>query len=58
MQFLRLLDKLYSIRDHLLVSLAASMIAHLLHATMIFLGTDIEFKSHNLVVSVELKVRT
>jgi hypothetical protein len=38
------------------VSLEASIIAHLLPAIIIFLGAEIETKSHNLLVSDALNV--
>jgi hypothetical protein len=48
--------KLYGCKYHLFVSLEASIIAHLLPAIIIFLGAEIETKSHNLLVSDALNV--
>ena len=58
MQIFTTFDRLYSISDHLLVSLVAPIIAHLLQASiMLFsLGTLIELGVHSLSESVELKV--
>jgi hypothetical protein len=57
MQFSKSFDKLYGVNDHLLPSLAASMIAHLLHPIIMFLGTFMELGVHNPLISAELNVR-
>ena len=55
-QLCRGLDKLYSINDHLLESLEASIRAHLLHAIIIFFCFIIECNSHNFDKSDVLNV--